>query len=244
MIETSRVFLRRVEDQARAGASDASLSSWLDGFLKEIGLAEALREESKGERGGDIRVENLREFVDSLAGYERRIWSAVPLPDEEIDWAPPTIAGFLEGVSLFGDTEAEDDKDKGDADQVSLLTLHSAKGLEFVHVFLVGLEEEILPHIRSVHEIAEGTATDPIAEERRLFYVGITRARHRLTLSGCRNRRRGTEWLPRQPSRFLKEIPTELLDVRTAATESSLTETDRTELRENFFEQMRNMLGK
>src|SRR5690606_30759590 len=115
--------------------------------------------------------------------------------------------------------------------------------LEFAHVFLVGLEEEILPHARSVHEIAEGTTTDPVAEERRLFYVGITRARHRLTLSGCRTRRRGTESLPRQPSRFLKEIPSELLEVRTTVGESSLSDSDRKELRQNFFEQMREMLG-
>jgi superfamily I DNA/RNA helicase len=123
------------------------------------------------------------------------------------------------------------------------MTLHSAKGLEFAHVFLVGCEEEILPHARSVHEVADAGAHDPIAEERRLFYVGITRARHRLTLSGCRTRRRGGDALPRQPSRFLAEIPAELIEHRSPGSESSLTEGDRQDLRQNFFSQMKDMLG-
>jgi DNA helicase II / ATP-dependent DNA helicase PcrA len=115
--------------------------------------------------------------------------------------------------------------------------------LEFPHVFLVGLEEEILPHARSVQDVVEN-GTEAIAEERRLFYVGITRARHRLTLSGCRTRRRASESLPRQPSRFLQELPGELLDVRTGSAESSLSEDGKQQLRQNFFSQMREMLGK
>jgi superfamily I DNA/RNA helicase len=122
------------------------------------------------------------------------------------------------------------------------MTLHSAKGLEFTHVFLVGVEEEILPHARTIQDLAEG-APDPIAEERRLFYVGITRARHRLTLSGCRTRRRGGSEVPRMPSRFLKEIPHELLEVRTPDARSSLSEADSKQMKENFFEQMKKMLA-
>ena len=127
---------------------------------------------------------------------------------------------------------------------MTLMTLHSAKGLEFAHVFLVGLEEEILPHARSVGAVAEeGSATDPIAEERRLFYVGITRARHRLTLSGCATRKRGGEPLPRQRSRFLQEIPRELVEHRSPGVGSSLSEEDREELKGNFFARMREMLA-
>ena len=109
--------------------------------------------------------------------------------------------------------------------------------------FTVGLEEEILPHARTVSAIAEGTAADPIAEERRLFYVGITRARHRLTLSGCQTRRRGGETLPRLPSRFLKEIPQELMDMHTDGAQSSLTEEESGELKASFFSKMRDMLA-
>jgi superfamily I DNA/RNA helicase len=141
------------------------------------------------------------------------------------------------------------------------MTLHAAKGLEFTHVFLVGLEEEILPHARSVNAVAESEpgAPDPIAEERRLFYVGITRARHRLTLSGCAVRGGGRpkpvededgetrvrsprEPAPRQPSRFLKEVPRELMEIR-SGTVSSLSEEDRQELKGNFFARMKEMLA-
>ena len=242
MIEAARVGLGRAEEEAAKAVAAGPLSDWMEAFFLEIGLEAAIRNEAKGEKSMEIRVDNLRSFVASVAGYERRTWGEMPLPDEEIEWAPPSIHGFLQGVSLFAQDEADREKD-GDADQALLLTLHSAKGLEFVHVFLVGLEEEILPHIRSVHGIADGTTQDPIAEERRLFYVGITRARHRLTLSGCRTRRRGSEWIPRQPSRFLQEIPGELLEMRTAAPDSSsLTETDRTTLKRNFFANMKEML--
>ena len=85
--------------------------------------------------------------------------------------------------------------------------------------------------------------SEAIENERRLFYVGITRARHRLTLSGCRTRRRGGDLLTRQPSRFLREVPVELLEVRSPGATSSLTEGDRKELRQNFFSQMKEMLG-
>jgi superfamily I DNA/RNA helicase len=125
------------------------------------------------------------------------------------------------------------------------MTLHSAKGLEFTHVFLTGLEEELLPHTRSVNEAGatEGAATDPIAEERRLFYVGVTRARHRLTLSGCATRRQRGELVPRQPSRFLKEVPPDLLEYRTGKRETSLSEDEKQDLKENFFSRMREMLA-
>ncbi|HUE95836.1 MAG TPA: 3'-5' exonuclease, partial [Longimicrobiaceae bacterium] len=240
-LEASRRRLREAEDAAGRGLGGNHLGSWATRYFRDVQLEEALRQEAKGERLGEIRVDNLRDFVASLERYERRTWAEAPRPDEEIDWSPPTIAGFLEGVSLFSDA---DDVERDDsADQVTLMTLHSAKGLEFVHVFIVGLEEEILPHVRSVNEIAAGDAPDPIAEERRLFYVGITRARHRLTLSGCRTRRRGADWIVNQPSRFLREIPAELLDVRTAGAESSLSEADRKELKQNFFAQMKETLG-
>ena len=244
MMIAARVELRAVEARIAAGANqEVTLATWVEHFFRDLRIEEALRKESKGDKLGTIRVDNLRDFIGSIARYEQRTWADVPLPDEEIEWAPPTVNGFLQGVSLFNDENTDDAKEDA-TDEVTLLTLHSAKGLEFPHVFLVGLEEEILPHARSVHEVGEeGGALDPIAEERRLFYVGITRARHRLTLSGCRTRRRGSESIPRQPSRFLREIPGELLDLRTGSGESSLTAEEGKELRENFFDQMKAMLG-
>jgi len=98
-----------------------------------------------------------------------------------------------------------DDERDSDADEVRLMTLHAAKGLEFPRVWLAGLEEGLLPHLRSV---AEGR----IEEERRLMYVGLTRAERRLSLSLCRTRRQFGETSRREPSRFIDELPMELLD--------------------------------
>jgi superfamily I DNA/RNA helicase len=243
VMSAARRELGRVEAALAFEGGDASLERWAEGFLRDLKLEDAIRAENRSERVADIRLDNLRDFVAAIGRYERRVWSEIPLPDEEADWSPPSIAGFLERISLITEEEPTEEADSEDRGRVTLLTLHSAKGLEFAHVFLVGLEEEILPHARAVSEVSEGAVTDPIAEERRLFYVGLTRARHRLTLSGCRSRRRGGETLPRQPSRFLKEVPTELLEMRSPGAESSLSEGDRKELRENFFSRMKEMLA-
>ena len=130
----------------------------------------------------------VEEVVNALAAYERAGGGA-------------SLAGFLDEVTL-GQQDLGDEKDKQLAkNAVALLTLHSAKGLEFPHVYLVGMEEGILPHHRSLK--AEG---DSIEEERRLCYVGVTRAQERLTLSLALTR---LKWgKPREtiPSRFLYEI--------------------------------------
>jgi DNA helicase II / ATP-dependent DNA helicase PcrA len=243
LVQNARADLLEVEEAiGRGEAAEGSLQRWAEELVRGIGLEQAIRQENKNERAAEIRTDVLRDFLASIGAYERRRWAEQGLPDEEDDWTPPTLAGFLEQVSLVNDTE-EEREEEDDGRKVTLMTLHSAKGLEFAHVFLVGLEEEILPHARTVAEVAAGAAGDPIAEERRLFYVGITRARHRLTLSGCRTRRRGGEALPRLPSRFLREIPAELLEVHSASSQSSLTQDDRTELRESFFAKMRDMLA-
>ena len=243
-LSTARTALAAVESRVReAAASAGALADWAEAFFRELRLEEALRAESNGERAGQFRVDNLREFVLSIAAYERRTWAQAPLPDEEADWDPPSVHGFLQQVSLTSETDSPDDAGESEPDEVTLLTLHSAKGLEFAHVFIVGLEEDILPHARSLQDETLDADTDPIAEERRLFYVGITRARHRLTLSGCRERRRAGESLPRQPSRFLKELPVDVLDIKNPAVDNSLTESDRVALRQNFFSQMKEMLG-
>jgi superfamily I DNA/RNA helicase len=125
--------------------------------------------------------------------------------------------------------ESDDDKEHG-KNAVTLMSLHSSKGLEFEHVFLVGLEEDLLPHKRSVEE-------DPTcAEERRLCYVGITRARKHLTISRCLTRRKYGSIEERQPSRFLAEIPAHLLNQTSDDTESN--KTDSATIAEDFFARM------
>jgi DNA helicase-2/ATP-dependent DNA helicase PcrA len=129
------------------------------------------------------------------------------------------VVGFLETVALVADS---DDLD-GDGTRVSLMTLHTAKGLEFPAVFVVGLEDGIFPHLRSLSEPAD------LEEERRLFYVGITRARRHLNLSHAWSRTIFGRTQQNIPSRFLSEVPTELVkDVGLAATrESRNLSTDR-----------------
>lgn len=244
LVSDARKALAAVQEKIDAGQmGQSSLEGWVDRFLREVKLDDAIRGENRSEKVAGIRLDNLREFAYSVGSYERRTWADEPLPDEEIDWAPPSIRGFLERVSLNDpDADSRDEKDDDDSGKVTLMTLHSAKGLEFAHVFMIGIEEEILPHARTVNAAGNGVE-DPLSEERRLFYVGMTRARHRLTLSGCRTRRRGGELGARQPSRFLKEIPTELLDIRSPGAESSLSEGDRKDLRENFFSNLKELLG-
>ncbi|HEV2132594.1 MAG TPA: ATP-dependent helicase, partial [Longimicrobiaceae bacterium] len=249
MVGEAGAELASTEAALQLGLTDqGSLYAWAQELFRRIRLEEAIRAENKSEKGAEIRVDNLRDFLTSIATFEARTWAEKPLPDEEetAQWSPPTLQAFLERVSLIGEGEegpSRKDEREEEPNRVTLMTLHSAKGLEFSHVFLVGMEEEILPHARSVATVVEGAPTDPIAEERRLFYVGVTRARHRLTLSGCATRRRGSDVAPRQPSRFLKEIPAELLEVRSPGGGSSLSEGDRQQMREGFFDQMRQMLA-
>ena len=244
MIEEERTEYRAVDAGIRAGdPGERTLHAWVKAFVKRLRLEDAIRNDNKNsERATEVRLDILREFVDSVGRYEERTWGKQPLPDEEDDWEPPTLAEFLERVSLTADEDdkKEDDRDE-DPNRATLMTLHSAKGLEFKHVFLVGLEEEILPHGRSVQAVGDATpgAPDPIAEERRLFYVGITRARHRLTLSGCATRRKGPDHTPRQPSRFLAEVPPDLLERKTPGTRSSLNEEESKELKTNFWATMK-----
>ena len=132
---------------------------------------------------------NVAELVNAAASYEESA--------EE-----PTLRAFLDQVALISDQDELDDE----SHTVSLMTLHAAKGLEFPAVFIVGLEDGMLPHERSQDSPSE------LEEERRLFYVGITRAKRGLTLSLALNRRRYGAFEPREPSRFLDEISAEHIE--------------------------------
>ena len=151
-------------------------------MLDESGYTEMWKLDKSAEAPG--RLENLKELVRALAEFE-------------------TLGGFLDHVSLVMENEerAEDDK-------VSLMTLHGAKGLEFDTVFLPGWEEGIFPNQRSMDE----TGTKGLEEERRLAYVGLTRARRRAIVSHAQNRRIYANWQQSIPSRFLEELPAEYVE--------------------------------
>ncbi len=183
-------FLGLIEQVAQS-IRDKTLDETMDLVIKASGLVEHYRKE-KGEKGL-ARIENLEELVSAAGEFT---------VNEDVHGDLEPLPAFLSHAALeAGETQAD-----AHADAVNLMTLHTAKGLEFERVYLVALEEGLFPHQRS--------SGDPVQleEERRLCYVGITRARKKLTLSYAQHRRmHGAEFYPR-PSRFLSEIPAELID--------------------------------
>jgi superfamily I DNA/RNA helicase len=150
-----------------------------------------LRKSEKNPDVADARVRNLKELMSTLdtAG------NFSPSPAERLN-------EFLEDMMLDSD-RAEDNEAPGDA--VTLITMHSCKGLEFPHVYIVGLEDGLLPHTRSKEE---GT----LDEERRLFYVAITRAMQTLSISHCATRKKYGQAVCCHPSPFLRELPADLVE--------------------------------
>src|SRR5437867_6213782 len=200
-------IVRGLDDRAFAGRAAASLAAFRDLIVKltdvarreavsiaigklldQSGYLQDLRDERSEDAEG--RVENLAELVSAAREFESR--------EPE-----PTLNGFVDRLSLLSD--ADEEAGARDA-RVWMMTLHSAKGLEFPVVVLAGLEEGLFPHARSSDDEAE------LEEERRLCYVGMTRARARLVLTGAARRRIFGEYQPSEPSRFIDEVPPELLD--------------------------------
>jgi superfamily I DNA/RNA helicase len=176
-------------DNASPTPQSFSLQTWADKFLDEIGYFAELRRSEKNVETADNRARNLKDLMADLD-------ASPELPPAE------RLQSFLEELTL--DSDREDEKEtQGDA--VTLITMHSCKGLEFPHVYVVGLEDGLLPHSRSK---VEGT----MDEERRLFYVAITRAMFTLRLSYCLGRKKYGQVMPCHPSPFLKELPEELVE--------------------------------
>ena len=171
-------------------AHEEDAPTCLKRLLEGIDYLNWLGESDKNRRAVERRQKNVHELVDWFARLQTR-WE-----DEA------TLERLLAHISLVG---MLDRQEESDADEVQLLTLHSAKGLEFDHVYLVGMEEDLLPHRNSLE-------AGSLEEERRLAYVGITRARQTLTLTYAGQRRVGGEEAEREPSRFLEELPAEVID--------------------------------
>lgn len=176
----------------KTDAQEMSISGLMKEIIEETGYVESLEAEDSEE--AEARIENIDELMSKIVAYEDAC--------EEMN-EPPTLSGFLEEVALVADIDSLDEY----SDYVVLMTLHSAKGLEFPHVYLAGLEDGIFPSYMTI------TADDPeeVEEERRLCYVGITRAEKALTLTCARRRMIRGETQYNKMSRFLKEIPMELL---------------------------------
>jgi DNA helicase II / ATP-dependent DNA helicase PcrA len=188
-----RDLLIALTDMARREAVSIAIGKMLD----QTGYLQDLHQERSEEAEG--RVENLAELVSAAREYESR----------EVE---PSLGGFVDRLSLLSDV----DEEQGTRDaRVWLMTLHSAKGLEFPVVIMAGLEEGLFPHSRSSDDLEE------LEEERRLCYVGMTRARARLVLTGAARRRIFGEYQSSEPSRFIDEVPAELIDRVTPSSSAS-----------------------
>ena len=199
-----------------AGRPGEGLAAWARSFLDETGYLAELRRSEKEAEAGENRVRNLLDIVASL---DRNAGKS--LHDR--------LETFLENVTLDSDRE-EKNEEAGDA--VTLITMHSCKGLEFPHVYIVGLEDGLLPHSRSK---VEGT----MDEERRLFYVAVTRAMLTLTISHCGGRKKYGQLMPCHPSPFLNELPPELVETE-AEQSKKVVETS---TGKNLFAAMREIVG-
>ncbi len=176
---------------------DLSISEILEEMLERTGYRASLRADTSPEAAD--RLANVEEFVSTVKQYE--------LENDE-----PTLAGFLEEIALVSDIDSMESEEN----RVLMMTVHSAKGLEFDNVFIVGMEEGIFPGTQSIY-----SGNEEIEEERRLAYVAITRAKRRLAITNASVRLRFGSTERNLPSRFLKEIPEELCTMSADITEDS-----------------------
>jgi DNA helicase-2/ATP-dependent DNA helicase PcrA len=178
--------LHALLESLMAGALELSVPDLLERALDRSGYLEALKAERTIEAQG--RIETLESFVEGAREYQQTA-------------AEPSLSGFLQDISLYSDQDAM----RGDGSLVTLMTLHNAKGLEFRAVFMIGMEEGIFPHSRSIEE-------QGVEEERRLCYVGMTRAKERLSLTHASSRSLWGNRGYNLPSRFLDELPEDSIE--------------------------------
>ncbi len=181
-IERFTEFIHRYSDVAHT--ESANYANMTEELIKEIEYSDFLKKNCKNQEEIDTRRANLGELIESMHAHVARKSSK-------------GLRSFLDGVALMQDKEKE--KDEAQMDGVFLITMHAAKGLEFPICYIVGVEDGILPHSRSIEEGSR-------SEERRLFYVGITRAQESLTITWCNARKRYGDPMPCQPSSFFKEL--------------------------------------
>lgn len=187
--EKIRPFVLFIQSMRAKLENGYSLTQLILEIIETTGYVEEL--EAEGTEEAQARIENIDELISKISSYEE---------GEE----NPTLSGFLEEVALVADIDSLDEN----SDYVVLMTLHSAKGLEFPNVYLAGMEDGLFPSYMS---ITSDDPTNELEEERRLAYVGITRAKERLTITAARTRMLRGETQFNRVSRFVKEIPRHLL---------------------------------
>ncbi len=187
-------FVNLIESNRQKLFSGRGLAKKVRDMVEEINYKEYLISEySKSEKAVRFKLKNIELLLEMM---ER--WEIDP------DNSNPTLFNYLNRITLMSRDNGDDENDKG---KVNLMTIHASKGLEFPVVFIAGAEEGLIPHQRSVDENGGN-----VEEERRLFYVAITRAREKLIISSCQKRRRMQNIVECEPSRFLDEIPQNLVE--------------------------------
>lgn len=198
-----------------------SLSSSLRHLIEKIHYLNYIDESYDAPKLAEFKKNDVENFILSCERFEK-------------NFSDPTLENYLEKILLadsFDQNSAEGEK----VNQVTLMTLHASKGLEFDYVFMPGFEEEILPHKKT---IVQG---DDISEERRLCYVGITRARKRLVMSRCKERKIYNKMVPRHPSRFLNKL-SDLYNEQDRTTYGDMNEEEIESYKNDFFANLRNMI--
>ncbi|WP_224958256.1 ATP-dependent helicase [Geomonas subterranea] len=218
-------FHQTLLDAAEAFRAEGGLAEKGKTLFEKLKIEEEIFRTIDDQKAARRKVENVEQIINSMAAYEERVPQA-------------TLGGFIEKVSLMDeDRFSGKDKKEHGKDAVTLMSLHSSKGLEFPFVFLVGMEDEILPHKRAIYE------DDSIDEERRLCYVGITRARQQLVMTRTLYRKKYGKLEERVPSRFLEEIPGTVLNVQQSGVAKEVTPEEAEKSAEDFFAKMKAMMG-
>ncbi len=192
--EDLETFVQIIENHRQKLLSGRGLAKKVRELLEEIDYkAYLVSENSKSEKAVRFKLKNIELLLEMM---ER--WEIDP------DNSNPSLFNYLNRITLMSRDNGDDESDKG---KVNLMTIHASKGLEFPVVFIAGVEEGLIPHQRSVDE-----NNGDVEEERRLFYVAITRARDKLLISSCMKRRKMQSIIECTPSRFLDEIPANLVE--------------------------------
>jgi len=218
-------FHQTLLDAAQGFARGGGLAEKCKQLFEKLGIEAEIFRTIDDAKAARRKVENVEQVINSMAAYEERVPEA-------------TLGGFMEKVSLMDEDRfsGKDKKDHG-KDAVTLMSLHSSKGLEFPFVFLVGMEDEILPHKRAIYE------DFTVDEERRLCYVGITRARQQLVMTRTLFRKKYGKLQERIPSRFLEELPTGVMNVQQSGVAREVTPEEAEKSAEDFFAKMKAMMG-
>ncbi len=217
-LERVREFAHWVGIFQRRAVSDHPVET-VRQLLKDIEYEDWLYEKSSSDSVAEYRMENVNELVNWIENLHRG------------EFGSENLSGIINHLALQDILERQDEDEGGD--RVHMMTLHAAKGLEFPHVFLVGMEEELLPHRSSIEE-------DNIEEERRLAYVGITRAQRSLTMTMASKRKRYGEIISCSPSRFIEELPPD--DLKLEGGKHQLSEDEKQERGTSHLASMRALL--